>query len=82
MAVAHECDATQVRLVHVTPAANDGYRLSLNRDRQRDAGDDVLAVWRRLLRNQADFVTVDAARFVDPGLALTSDAFRDSYGPL
>jgi hypothetical protein len=82
MSVAHECDATRVRVVHVVPAANDGYRLSLNRDSQRGAGDDVLAVWRRLLRDEADFVTVDSARFTDPDLAWTSATFRDRYGAL
>jgi hypothetical protein len=82
MAAAHECDATRVRVVPVVPAANDGYRSSLNRDSQRGAGGDVLAVWRRLLRNQADFVTVDAALFTDLELAWTSPAFRDRYGTL
>ncbi len=58
MTVRHECEATHARVVHVVPATSDGYRLSLNRDSQRAAGDDVLAVWRRLLREQADFVAV------------------------
>jgi hypothetical protein len=73
-AVAHECDATRVRIVHIVPAANDGYRSSLNRDSQRAAGDDVLSVWRRLLRQQTDFVSVGSARFTDPELAWTSPA--------
>lgn len=45
-------------------------------------GADVPAVWRPLLGNQEDFVTLDAARFTDPALRLTSAAFRDRYRSL
>ena len=80
MTLAGEAGATRVRVVHIAPADNDGYLQSLNRESQRAVGDDVLAVWRQLLRHPDDFISVDSARFTDCIRDLAGPDFCDRYG--
>jgi hypothetical protein len=75
-----ELGAARVRVVHVAPGDNDGFAASLNRDSHRAAGDDVLTVWRSMLKDPTTFVSIDAGRFADREFGLTTDDYCERYG--
>jgi hypothetical protein len=81
----HEQGAERVRVVHVSPAGNDGFRASLNRDSHRAAGSDVLEIWSRIVIEPGDFISIDSERFCEASRSLTSSDYRaryaDSGGP-
>jgi GNAT superfamily N-acetyltransferase len=60
METAHEGGTDVVRVLHVSPAGNNGLRTSLNRASHRAVGDDVFDVWRALLRRPDRFVSLDS----------------------
>ncbi|MFW6773178.1 PGN_0703 family putative restriction endonuclease [Nocardioides sp. CPCC 205120] len=70
--------ADVVRVLHVHPPENLEYQHSLVRAEHRELGEDVDAVWRRILRADDRFIAVDPARFLDPGV--TSREYVDRYG--
>lgn len=64
--VSGDGEADRVRVVHVSPPANDAYRRTLPRPEHRARGATVGEVWQRLLRRPARFSSVDSAVFCDP----------------
>jgi hypothetical protein len=72
---ARERHADVVRVLHVSPAGNDGLRTSLNRDSHRAVGGDVFDVWRALLRQPDRFVSVDSRTLC----ATASEEYRARY---
>jgi hypothetical protein len=83
--LAHELEksrahgADRVRVLHVSPPANDAYQASLRRARAMAIGATVTEVWQRLLRHPDRFLSVDSALFLDPGI--TSVEYCARYGP-
>jgi len=75
---AGELGAQRVRVVHVSPHDNLGLRRSLNRQSHLDAGTDVFDIWRRMVRDQDRFLTLDSSVFADG--AVTSTDYSDRYG--
>ncbi|CAA9244469.1 MAG: hypothetical protein AVDCRST_MAG20-1898 [uncultured Acidimicrobiales bacterium] len=73
---AHAHGADRVRVVHVLPERNLGYRQSLQPAHRR-LGDCVSDVWQRLLRRPDRFVQLDSSLFRDP--MITSDEYVDRY---
>jgi hypothetical protein len=68
-------------VIHVVSPANTDYQASLVREEQRNLGDTVGAVWRKLLRRPDRFDSLDSAAFLDP--AVTSSEYVDRYsGPV
>lgn len=80
MESAGELGAEVVRVVHVAPKANLAYQASLLRPSHEAAGASVYDVWRRVVRKQDRFVTVDSEIFCDP--RITSAEYADRYGLL
>ncbi|MDQ6613314.1 MAG: hypothetical protein M3083_00725 [Actinomycetota bacterium] len=78
MEKAHEGAAAAVRVLHVSPATSSALRSSLNRDSHRDAGCDVFAIWRAMVRDSERFVTLDAAALCDS--TITGPDYVDRYG--
>jgi hypothetical protein len=70
--------ADRVRVVHVLPAANAGYRASVHGSELQALGSTLEEVWQRLLRTPARFAHLDSARFLDP--AVTSTEYVQRYG--
>jgi hypothetical protein len=77
-----ELGATRVRVVHLAPVANDGYRDSLSRPSHRVAGETVTAAWRAMVKDEGSFIPVDSARFCDVARNLTSADYRARYSDL
>ncbi len=65
MEAAGELGAVRVRIVHFCPGRNLGVRNALDRESQRSAGDDTLAIWATMVRPADRFVSVDSERFVE-----------------
>lgn len=74
----HAEGADRVRVVHIAPAGNTGYQLSLRRPEHQAVGRTVREVWQRLLRRPDRFVSLDGAMFLDP--AVTSEVYARRYG--
>jgi hypothetical protein len=74
-----ELGASRVRVVHIAPAMNDGYRDSLSRDSHRAAGATVTEAWLAMVRDEGSFIPLDSTRFTDPARELTSAAYRARY---
>jgi hypothetical protein len=73
----HELDAEVVRVVHVTPAGNQEYQASLNRDSHRALGSTVYNAWRRVLRQPDRWLALDSRVFCDP--SITSPEYVARY---
>ncbi len=71
--------ADRVRVVLVLPPENEAYQQSLTRPEHHALGATVSEVWRRLLRAQDRFATLDPAVFLDP--QITSEDYRLRYAP-
>lgn len=82
--LAHELEkrrahgAERVRIVHVLPAENDAYDLSMFGDHMLGLGSTVKAVWRQLLRSPDRFIQVDSKVFAEIGV--TSPEYCLRYG--
>lgn len=74
--------AQAVRVLHIAPSGNAKYWHSLDRHTHRLNGESVQGVWQRMLRDshRNRFQSIDAARFADESLDLTSTSYRDRYG--
>jgi hypothetical protein len=68
----------RVVVVHVAPAANAAYQLSLNTSTQVAVGSTVSEVWDAVLRDKERFVSLDSAVFLDP--TVTSPSYVARYG--
>jgi hypothetical protein len=79
MTKAREQGADRVRVLHISPASNDGYRSSLNRDTHRGAGSDLLAIWQQMVTKPGAFISIDAERFCDEDRGLASAEYRARY---
>jgi hypothetical protein len=70
-------DASRVRILHVSPAANVAYQQSIARPEVRAVGDTVNEVWQQLLRHHDRFQSLDSNFFLDPNV--TSDEYVLRY---
>jgi hypothetical protein len=67
-----------VRVLHISDPANDRYLRSLSAPALRRLGDDVWAVWTRLLRHPDRFLRLSSAHFLNPDI--TSHEYVARYG--